>query len=251
MTDLYNQARATVETRSDTMETRGHKETGDKTVKHEQVYTMYIMCNPLIYEQFVGTTSAAASGSSNSDTNIGVCAFKNNRRDLKNLLSNSEPIFRDIASACTEKELIHPHEHAAIFDKMTNQSSRQRADEFIDCILSVLEICPDQLDVFLRILKENGSGSIAFVTVAERIAQSKKEKENQIHQPLTEKEKVWFTEEVTLYDYNVTDLLYIQVRATRSDQEAGNNSKFEQVNNSNVTCELAYIFLIVEAVTGY
>ena len=85
-----------------------------------------------------------------------------------------------------------------IFDKMTGQTSRQRVDEFIDCILSVLEICPDQLDVFLRILKEKGSGNIAFITVAERIAQSK---DNQIHRPLTEKEKAWFTEEVTLYYY--------------------------------------------------
>lgn len=161
MTDLYNQVGETVETRSD-------KETGNKTVKHEQVYTMYIMCNPLTFEQFVGTTSAATSGSSNSDH---WNALENNRGDLKDLLSISEPIFRDIASACREKRLIVSTEHAVIFDEMTGQTLMQRADKFIDYISSALKFCPDQLDVFLDILREKGN--IAIIRVAEKIAQSK------------------------------------------------------------------------------
>ena len=56
-----------------------------------------------------------------------------------------------------------------IFDRRTGQ---KRADHFIDCILLFINICPDDFGVFLHILADKGSGNKAFVTVAERIAQS-------------------------------------------------------------------------------
>ena len=59
-----------------------------------------------------------------------------------------------------------------IFDRKTGQTLKQRVNHFIDCIISVVDICPDRLKVFLYIVADKGSGNIAFVTVAERIAQS-------------------------------------------------------------------------------
>ena len=68
--------------------------------------------------------------------------------------------------------MINSSQLKEIFDRNTGQTSMQRADHFIDCILLFIDICPDDFGVFLRILADKGSGNKAFVTVAERIAQS-------------------------------------------------------------------------------
>ena len=120
---------------------------------------------------------AAASPGSNktSDPNIEVCAvnaLNKHAASLKRLLSQSESLFHGIADACKEAKMIHSSQLEEIFDRKTGQTLRERADHFIDCIISVVDICPDYLKVFLYILADKGSGNIAFVTVAERIAQS-------------------------------------------------------------------------------
>ena len=53
---------------------------------------------------------------------------------------------------------------------MTHQTLAKRVDQFLEGIISVLKYHPKQLGVFLNILIDKGN--IAFVVVAERIAQS-------------------------------------------------------------------------------
>ena len=53
---------------------------------------------------------------------------------------------------------------------MTRQTLAERVDQFIEGIISMLKHCPDQLDVFLSMLKEKGN--MAFIRLSERIAQS-------------------------------------------------------------------------------
>ncbi|XP_019857432.1 PREDICTED: uncharacterized protein LOC109585748 isoform X1 [Amphimedon queenslandica] len=106
------------------------------------------------------------------DTNLGWCAqnaLKKQHDKLKSLLSRSEPIFRDIAGACKAATIIHFTEYDKIFDDKTGQSLLERADHFINCIISVVDVCPDQLEVFLNIVMNKGN--IAFVRVAELITQ--------------------------------------------------------------------------------
>ena len=100
-----------------------------------------------------------------------VNALSEHAGSLKRLLSQSEPLFHDIADACKEAKMIHFSQLEEIFDRNTGQTLRQRVDRFIDCIISVVDICPDHLKVFLCIVADKGSGNIAFVTVAKNIAQ--------------------------------------------------------------------------------
>ena len=131
---------------------------------------------PLLVGTSSGTTIAPAAlpGSSvKSDPNIGKCAqdaLKKHIEDLKNLLSRSEVTFRGIVGACREVKIINSFEYDEIFDGMTRQTLAERVDQFIEGIISMLKHCPDQLDVFLSILKEKGN--IALIRLAERIAQS-------------------------------------------------------------------------------
>ena len=116
---------------------------------------------------------AAAPEVVNDDTNLGVCtqnALKKHHDKLKSLLSRSEPIFCDIAGACKVATIIHSTEYDKIFDDKTGQSLLERADHFINCIMTVIDVCPDQLGVFLNIVMNKGN--IAFVRVAELISQS-------------------------------------------------------------------------------
>ena len=53
---------------------------------------------------------------------------------------------------------------------MTRQTLAERVDQFLEGIISVLKYHPKQLGVFLNILIDKGN--VAFVVVAERIAQS-------------------------------------------------------------------------------
>ena len=99
-----------------------------------------------------------------------VNALKKHRGDIKRVFSMSEPVFHEIAGACRDVKLIHSIEYNTIFDEKTGHTLIQRADKFIECILSVVGICPDQLEVFLHILADKGN--IAFIRLAERIAQS-------------------------------------------------------------------------------
>ena len=118
-------------------------------------------------------TVAATVATPKSDVNIGKCAqdaIKKHSSDLKELLSRSEATFRGIASACKEVKIINSFEYDEIFDGMTRQTLAERVDQFIEGIISMLKHCPDQLDVFLSILKEKGN--IALIRLAERIAQS-------------------------------------------------------------------------------
>ena len=108
-----------------------------------------------------------------SDPNIGVHAvnaLKKESGSLKRLLSKFEANFRDVAGACKEINMIDPTEYDEIFDGMNRQTLSERANQFIEGLILIVEICPDQLDVFLHILKKKGN--VAFITVAERIAQS-------------------------------------------------------------------------------
>ena len=120
------------------------------------------------------TAPAALPGSSvKSDPNIGKCAqdaLKKHIEDLKNLLSRSEVTFRGIVGACREVKMISGTEYEEIFDGMTHQTLSKRVDQFLEGIISMLKHCPDQLDVFLSMLKEKGN--MALIRVAERIAQS-------------------------------------------------------------------------------
>ena len=118
-------------------------------------------------------TVAATVATPNSDPNIGKCAqdaLKKHSGDLKDLLSRSEATFRCMAGACKEVKIISGTEYDEIFDGMTRQTLAERVDKFLEVIISMLKYCPDQLDVFLSMLKEKGN--MAFIRVAERIAQS-------------------------------------------------------------------------------
>ena len=109
----------------------------------------------------------------NDDTNLRVCAqnaLKKHHDKLKSLLSRSEPIFRDIAGACKIATIIHSTEYDKIFDDKTGQSLLERADHFINCIMSVVDVCPDQLGVFINIVMNKGN--IAFIRIAELVSQS-------------------------------------------------------------------------------
>ena len=123
-----------------------------------------------------GTTIAPAPSSGfsvKSDPNIGMRAqgaLKKHSGDLKDLLSRSEAIFRCMAGACREVKIISGTEYDEIFDGMTHQTLAERVDQFLEGIMSVLKYRPKQLGVFLNILIDKGN--IAFVEVAERIAQS-------------------------------------------------------------------------------
>ena len=129
---------------------------------------------------FVGTSSvttialAALPGSSvKSDSNIGKCAqdaLRKHSRDLKDLPSRSEATFRGIAGACREVKIINSFEYDEIFDGMTHQTLAKRVDQFLEGIISMLKHCPDQLDVFLSMLKEKGNMSL--IRLAERITRS-------------------------------------------------------------------------------
>ena len=129
---------------------------------------------------FVGTSSvttiapAALHGSSvKSDPNIGMRAqdaLKKHSGDLKDLLSGSEATFRGIAGACREVKIINSFEYNEIFDGMNRKTLAERVDKFSEGIISMLKHCPDQLDVFLSMLKEKGN--MALIRLAERIAQS-------------------------------------------------------------------------------
>ena len=128
----------------------------------------------------VGTSSgttiapAALSGCSvKSDPNIGmsaVNALKKESGGLKRLFSKFEANFRDVAGACKEINMIDSTEYDEIFDDTNRRSLSERADQFIEGLILIIELCPDQLDVFLHILKEKGN--VAFIRVAERVAQS-------------------------------------------------------------------------------
>ena len=105
--------------------------------------------------------------------NIGKCAqdaLKKHSGDLKELLSRSEAIFRCMAGACREVKIISGIEYDEILDGMTRQTLAERVDQFIEGIISMLKQCPDQLDVFLSMLKEKGN--MAYFRLAEDIAQS-------------------------------------------------------------------------------
>ena len=121
------------------------------------------------------TASAAPSSASSvkSDPNIGKCAqdaLKKYSGDLKDLLSRSEATIRCMAGACKEVKIISCTEYDEIFDGMTRQTLAERVDQFLEGIISMLKHCPDQLDVFLSMLKEKGN--MALIRLAERIAQS-------------------------------------------------------------------------------
>ena len=132
------------------------------------------------YYYFVGTSSvtttapAASPGSSvKSDPNIGKCAqdaLKKNSGDLKDLLSRFEATFHGIAGACREVKILNSFEYDEIFDGMTRQTLTVRVDKFLEGIISMLRHCPEQLGVFLKILIDKGN--MAFIRLAERIAQS-------------------------------------------------------------------------------
>ena len=108
-----------------------------------------------------------------SNPNIGKCAqdaLKKHSGDLKDLLLGSEATFRGIAGACREVKIINSFEYNEIFDGMNRKTLAERVDKFSEGIISMLKHCPDQLDVFLSMLKEKGN--MALIRVAERIAQS-------------------------------------------------------------------------------
>ena len=108
-----------------------------------------------------------------SDPNIGVHAvnaLKKESGSLKRLFSKFEANFRDVAGACREINMIDSTEYDEIFDGMNRQSLSERADQFIEGLMLIVELCPDQLDVFLHILNEKGN--VAFIRVAGRVAQS-------------------------------------------------------------------------------
>ena len=96
-------------------------------------------------------------------------ALKKHSGDLKDLFSRSEATFRYIAGACKEVKIISCIEYDEIFDGMSRQTLAERVDKFLEEIISMLKHCPDQLDVFLSMLKE---GNMALIRLAKGIAQS-------------------------------------------------------------------------------
>ena len=119
---------------------------------------------------FVGTSFVTTIAPALPSGKCAQDALKKHSGDLKDLLSGSEATFRGIAGACREVKIINSFEYDEIFDGMTRQTLAERVDQFIEGIISMLKHCPDQLDVFLSILKEKGN--IALIRLAERIAQS-------------------------------------------------------------------------------
>ena len=124
----------------------------------------------------VGTTSTTPAdlsvSSKLSGSNIGKCAqdaLNAHSEDLKELLSDVT-IFRDVAGACKQPNIITSSQHQGMFDDMNHKTVSQRVDQFMNYVISVVKSCPDLLDVFLHILSDKGN--IAVVRVAERIAQS-------------------------------------------------------------------------------
>ena len=118
-------------------------------------------------------TVTATVATPKNDPNIRKCAqdaFKKHSGDLKDLLSRSKAIFQCMAGACKEVKIISGTEYDEIFDDMTHQTLAERVDKFLEGIILVLKYHFKQLGVFLNILIDKGN--IAFVVVAERIAQS-------------------------------------------------------------------------------
>ena len=79
-------------------------------------------------------------------------------------------IFGDVASACKQLKIITSSQHQGIFDTTIQKTVSERVDQFMNCVISVVKYRPEQLGVFLNIIIDKGN--IAFVVVAERIAQS-------------------------------------------------------------------------------
>ena len=128
------------------------------------------MLSSLIIIGAIPTTASSTIAEYNCDPNIGVCAvnaLKKQNGSLKRLCSKFESNFRDIAGARKEVNMIDSDD---IFESMSHHSLSERADQFIDRIILIVEICPDQVDVFLCILADKGN--ITFIRVDERIAQS-------------------------------------------------------------------------------
>ena len=119
---------------------------------------------------FVGTSFVTTIAPALPSGKCAQDALKKHSGDLKDLLSGSEATFHDIAGACREAKIINSLEHNEIFDSMIRQTLARRVDQFLERIISMLKHCPDQLDVFLMMLKEKGN--MALIRVAERIAQS-------------------------------------------------------------------------------
>ena len=124
----------------------------------------------------VGTTSTTPAdlsvSSKLSGSNIGKCAqdaLNAHSEDLKELLSDVT-IFRDVAGACKQPNIITSSQHQGMFDDMNHKTVSQRVDQFMNCVMSVVKHSPKQLGVFLKILIDKGN--IALVEVAESIAQS-------------------------------------------------------------------------------
>ena len=79
-------------------------------------------------------------------------------------------IFGDVASACKQPKIITSSQYQGIFDEMNRKTVPERVDQFMNCVLSVVKYRSKQLGVFLNIMIDKGN--IAFVEVAERVAQS-------------------------------------------------------------------------------
>ena len=124
----------------------------------------------------VGTTSTTPAdlsvSSKLSGSNIGKCAqdaLNAHSEDLKELLSDMS-IFGDVASACKQPKIITSSQYRGLFDETNRKTVPERVDQFMNCVMSVVKYRPEQLGVFLNIMINKGN--IAFVEVAERIAQS-------------------------------------------------------------------------------
>ena len=79
-------------------------------------------------------------------------------------------IFGDVASACKQPKIITFGQYRGIFDTTIQKTVPERVDQFMNCVISVVKYRPKQLEVFLNIMIDKGN--IAFIEVAERIAQS-------------------------------------------------------------------------------
>ena len=79
-------------------------------------------------------------------------------------------IFGDVASACKQPKIITSGQYRGIFDTTIQKTVPERVDQFMNCVMSVVKYRPKQLGVFLNIMIDKGN--IAFVEVADRIAQS-------------------------------------------------------------------------------
>ena len=120
----------------------------------------------------IAPAAFSSASSARNDPNIGKCAqdaLNAHSEDLKELLSDVA-IFSDVASACKQANIITSSQHQGMFDDMNHKTVSQRVAHLLTCVLSVIKYRPKQLGVFLNILIKKGN--IAFVEVAERIAQS-------------------------------------------------------------------------------